>query len=78
MAKLADVRDAPTRAAVTQCLVTAYKVAGDDAWKHIGRVGDLVKDQLEDKFAKTAKAGPQGDRRNVPATSFATFQTLVC
>ena len=27
---------------------------------HIGRVGDLVKDALEDKFAKTAKAGLQG------------------
>ena len=37
VAKLADVRDAPTRAAVTQCLLTAYKVGGDDAWKHIGR-----------------------------------------
>ena len=55
VAKLADARDAPTRAAALACLTCAYKVAGEDAWRHIGRVGPLVREALEDKFAKTAK-----------------------
>ena len=55
IAKLADARDAPTRAAALTCLTTSYKVAGEGAWKHIGRVGPLVKEALEDKFAKAAK-----------------------
>lgn len=55
VAKLADARDAPTRAAALACLTCAYKVAGEDAWRHIGRVGPLVREALEDKFAKSAK-----------------------
>ena len=55
VAKLADARDAPTRAAALACLTCAYKVAGEGAWRHIGRVGALVREALEEKFAKTAK-----------------------
>ena len=55
VAKLADARDAPTRAAALACLTCAYKVAGKGAWRHIGRVGPLLHEALEDKFAKAAK-----------------------
>ena len=55
VAKLADARDAPTRAAALACLTCAYKVAGEDAWRHVGRVGPLVREALDDKFAKAAR-----------------------
>ena len=32
-----------------------YKVAGEDAWRHVGRVGPLVREALDDKFAKAAR-----------------------
>ena len=49
------------RAAASGCLVFAYKVGGEDAWKYIGRVGGQVRDALEEKFAKAAK---EMDRKN--------------
>ena len=56
VAKLADARErAPARAAALACLTCAYKVAGEDAWRHVGRVGPLVREALDDKFAKAAR-----------------------
>ena len=49
------------RAAASSCLVFAYKVGGEDAWKYIGRVGGQMRDALEDKFAKAEK---EMDRKN--------------
>ena len=59
--KLAEARDAAMRAAASSCLVFAYKVGGEDAWKYIGRVGGQMRDALEDKFAKAEK---EMDRKN--------------
>ena len=59
--KLVEARDAAMRAAASGCLVFAYKVGGEDAWKYIGRVGGQVRDALEEKFAKAAK---EMDRKN--------------
>ncbi len=61
LAKHADARDAATRTAAINCLVFAYKVGGEDVWRHIGRVGGLVKDALEDKFLKASR---EMDRKN--------------
>ena len=59
--KLVEARDAAMRAAASSCLVFAYKVGGEDAWKYIGRVGGQMRDALEDKFAKAEK---EMDRKN--------------
>ena len=54
------------RSAALACLVTAYKVGSDDAWRHLGRLSDSLRDALEEKFAKAAgdgeeERGPPGD-----------------
>ena len=62
VAKLADqARDVGMRSAALACLVTAYKVGGDDAWRHLGRLSDSLRDALEEKFAKAAR---EMERRN--------------
>ena len=56
VAKLADgARDVGARNAAFACLTTAYKVGGEDAWRHLGRISDSLRDALEDKFAKAAR-----------------------
>ena len=55
VAKLADARDMSMRTAALKCLVTAYKTSGAVVWKHVGRLGDLAQQSLEDKFARAEK-----------------------
>lgn len=54
--KLVDTRDMSQRNCTLNCLASAYKVAGEDVWKRIGKLpNDQVKEIVSDKFARVAK-----------------------
>lgn len=54
--KLVETRDMSLRNCALNCLASAYKVAGENVWKRIGRVSnEQTKDVVSDKFIRVTR-----------------------
>lgn len=66
---LTSERDGEIRKSALQTLAVAYKILGDDIWRHVGKLSDAQRSMLDDKFKWKAremekrKEGKPGEER---------------
>lgn len=66
---LTSERDGELRKSALQTLAVAYKILGDDIWRHVGKLSDAQRSMLDDKFKWKAremekrKEGKPGEER---------------
>ncbi|KAH7416157.1 hypothetical protein KP509_14G078100 [Ceratopteris richardii] len=69
VAVLTSERDGELRKSALQTLSIAYKILGDDIWRHVGKLSDAQRSMLDDKFKWKAremekrKEGRPGEER---------------
>ncbi|KAI5081631.1 hypothetical protein GOP47_0001374 [Adiantum capillus-veneris] len=69
IAVLTSERDGELRKSALQTLSVAYKILGDDIWRHVGKLSDAQRSMLDDKFKWKAremekrKEGKPGEER---------------